>query len=332
MRKTLAILSALVLLTSTACVSTPYSYLGSSFPFLGSTDTTSTTDTSGTSSFFDSGGRANVDPCSESQSRKFVRISMQNLASDAYIHYFLVLIAYVNGDTYNDGAVCQDDVQLYTSFGYTEIDEGEEVAFGNYCIQGPALVYFHESGQFRSGGATSSGLASAIAPAQGTSGSFDRFFTSSGATVPVPNLILFHNPDTGDGQSLKISSNATDPCNEGSLDSASADCLQDAFYYVDENDLPTGTNTLGVGSNRRVPSEIQGTGCECTGFQNPYQELAPSGTSASNAECNEFLRGGRIQYVFIREDTNPAYPQLLWRVTDQSGAEVHNYDSRADIP
>ena len=256
---------------------------------------------------------------------------MQNLAPDAYVHYFLVLIAYVNGETYPDGAVCPDDVQLYTSFGYTEIPEGEREPFGNFCIEGPALIYFHNGGQFRSGGAGSSQLASAIAPAQGTSGRYDSFFTSGGATVPIPNEILFHNPDTGDGQPLKVSRNTGFPCDE-LFASGDPDCLQDAFYYVDESDLPTGTNTLGVGSNRRVPSEIQGTGCECTGFQDPFQSLAPSGTSGANARCNEFLRGGRIEFIFLREDTNPPFPQLIWRVTDQSGAEVHGFDSRANLP
>jgi hypothetical protein len=111
-----------------------------------------------------------------------------------------------------------------------------------------------------------------------------------------------------------------------------AECDQDAFYYVDENDLLTGSVELGVGSARRIPSEIQGTGCECTGFQDPYHVLAPSGTGALDADCNEFLRGGLIEYVFVREDTNPPYPQLLWRVTDQSGAEVHDFDARGPLP
>jgi hypothetical protein len=115
---------------------------------------------------------------------------------------------------------------------------------------------------------------------------------------------------------------------------ADPDCNQDAFYYVDEFDMMIGSIDieLGFGAGRRVPSEIQGTGCACTGFQDPYQHLAPSGVAASSAACNEFLRGGRIEYVFVRDDTNPPYPQLLWRVTDQAGAEVHNFDPRANIP
>jgi hypothetical protein len=286
------------------------------------------------SSFFDSGSRTNVNPCSEPNARKFIRISMRNLDPDDYIHYFLVLIAYVNSDTYPTGAVCPDDVDLYTSFGYQAIPAGVEQEFGNLCVQGPALLYFHFSGQFRrSGGVGGAQLASAIAPAQGTNATYDNFFTSGGATVPIPDRIYFHNPGTGEGAALHISWSSSSPCSEAGADLlVDSDCDQDSFYYVDESDLISGSIELGVGSGRRVPSEIQDTGCECTGFQQPYQSLAPSGTGASNALCYEFLRGGRIEYVFVRDDTNPPFPQLLWRVTDQSGAEVHNFDSRGPLP
>lgn len=286
----------------------------------------------GDSSFFDTGGRVNVDPCSEPNSRKFIRISMRNLATDSYIHYFFVLIAYVNGDVYPDGAVCPDDIALYTSRGYTEIPEGAQQEFGNFCIDGPALVYFHLGGQFRrSGGVGGSQLGSAIAPAQGTNATFDSFFTAGGTTVPVPNLIVFHNPGTGEGAALKIAENDSAPC-DTVIVAGDPDCNQDAFYYVDESDLIAGSIALGVGAGVRSPSEIQGTGCECLGFQDPFQQLAPSGTTASTARCNEFLRGGTIEYIFVREDLNPPFPQLVWRVTDQTGAEVHDFDPRANIP
>lgn len=288
----------------------------------------------GGSSFFSGGSRTNIDPCSETNARKFIRISMRNLATDSYVHYFLVLVAYVNGEAYPTGAVCPDDIDLYTSWGYQEIPEGEAQEFGNLCVEGPALLYFHFSGQFRrAGGASGSQLASAIGPAQGTNATYDNFFTSGGATVPVPDRIYFHNPGAGEGAALQISWSSASPCGDAAagvlIDS---DCDQDSFYYVDESDLITGSVALGVGSGRRVPSEIQDSGCECLGFQRPYQSLAPSGTGASNALCNEFLRGGLIEYVFVREDTNPPYPQLLWRVTDQSGAEVHDFDSRGPVP
>ena len=318
-----------------ASVVNPLSLLGSPlFAAEGSGSTTSGGGAGGgDSSFFDTGSRVNVDPCSESNARKFIRISMRNLATDSYIHYFLVMIAYVNGETYPDGAVCPDDISLYTSRGYLEIPEGQQQAFGNLCIVGPALFYFHENGQFRSGGGVGgSQLGSAIAPAQGTNATFDSFFTAGGALLPVPNLIIFHNPGTGEGASLKISVNRSDPCGEEVVGFFDPACDQDAFYYVDESDLISGSITLGVGSGIRVPSEIQGTGCECLGFQDPFQQLAPSGTSASNARCNEFLRGGAIEYVFVREDLNPPYPQLLWRVTDQAGAVVHDFDPQASIP
>jgi hypothetical protein len=312
-----------------ATLSNPFTYVGSSD---NGTDSGSSSDDS---SLFDGDGSGSTDPCSESLSRKFVRISMRNMAPSDYIHYFLVLIAYVNGEVYPDGAVCSDDIDLYTSFGYFEISEGTAREFGNYCIVGPALLYFHESGQFQQAGGTGGAqLASAIAPAQGTSPTYDDFFSSAGAQVPVPDVILFHNPGTGDGSSLKVSNSHPEPCAILEVGvSIDSDCDQDAFYYVDDFDmLSSGSTVLGFGSARRVPSEIQGTGCECLGFDEPVQQLAASRVTASNAQCNEFFRGGRIDYVFLREDTNPPFPQLVWRVTDAAGAVAHDFDARADVP
>ncbi len=311
-----------------ASLNSPFTYVGRSD---GDTDSG---DSGDDSNLFDGDGGGSADPCSEPLNRKFVRISMRSMAPSDYIHYFLVLIAYVNGEQYPDGAVCPDDIDLYTAFGYFEIPEGTEREFGNYCIVGPALLYFHESGQFqRAGGVGGAQLASAIAPAQGTSPTYDDFFSSAGAQVPVPDLIIFHNPGTGDGAQLKISWSDPNPCALETIGFADSDCDQDAFYYVDDFDmLSSGSTVLGFGSARRVPSEIQGTGCECLGFDEPAQQLAPSRVTAANAQCNEFFRGGRIDYVFLREDTNPPFPQLVWKVTDAAGALAHDFDPRADMP
>lgn len=328
-------LSACVLLQP-GCASGGMSYyqmvLGHS-PFTNYSGSSGQPQGGGGSSFFDSGSRTNIDPCTEPLSRKIIRISMRSLCDGDYVHYFLILIAYVNGETYPDGAVCADDIQLYRNFGYVEIAEGREQVLGNYCIRGPALYYFHRSGQFRGGSGTGgSSLGSAIAPAQGSSAAYDTFFTSSGAQVPIPNLILFHNPGTGGGRSLKVFPNRTDPCSLIIADFGVSDCNQDAFYYVDESDRMTGSTALGPGAGLRVPNDIQGTGCLCLGTEDAFQSLAPSGTSASRANCNEFLRGGRIEYVFLRDDTEPPFPQLLWRVTDQNGGIVHDFDPSAPRP
>lgn len=306
-----------------------FSLLG--FPLFTSTGSTTTGGSTGgtdAGGFFGDSGSGSTDPCDESTTRKFIDISMRNLDPRDHIHYFLVLIALVQGELYPDGSVCPDDVTLYTNFGYTEIPDGQAQEFGDFCIVGPALIYFHESGRFRS---TGQRLASAIAPAQGTSATFDEFFTSAGARVPVPDLIYFHNPGTGDGAGLRVSDPSIAPCDLVVI-AGDAECQQDAFYYVDQNDLRAGSATLGAGAGRRVPSEIQGTGCECLGFQDASQQLAPSATRATNARCNEFLRGGRIEYAFIRDDRNPPIPQLVWRVLDSSGGVVHEFDPRADIP
>ncbi|TWT41196.1 hypothetical protein RAS1_38900 [Phycisphaerae bacterium RAS1] len=275
-----------------------------------------------------SGNRSDADPCSLPQPQKFIRISMRNQAPD-FIHYFLALIAFVRSDTHPDGVVCEDDIGLYTAFGYQQVVDGQSQAFGNECIVGPALIYFHRSGQFRSAGATIN-LASGIGPAQGSTPTFDTFFTSAGAQVPVPNQILFHNPGTGEGAGLKVSRGSPDPCANviGLLDPA---CQQDAFYYVDEGDLLAGSRGLGQNSGRRIPAEIQGTACQCLGAGIPFQVVAPSNTAATATLCDEFVRGARIEYVFFREDRTPPFPQLVWRVTDSGGQVVHDFDSRAPV-
>ena len=312
----------------------PFELIGT--PFGGGSGSTTTTGPGSSVSTPGSaragGARASVDPCLEQQTRKFVRISMRNLAPD-YVHYFLILVAYINGTTHPDGAVCANDIALYTQLGYSvQVQDGQQLAYGNYCIQGPALVYFYRGGQFQ--GAGTQGLAAAIAPAQGTTATYDSFFGPSGQQVPVPDWIIFHNPGTGDGARLKVSFNALDPCaSSGSVGAlGTPNCQQDAFYYVDETDVRSGSTVLGSGSFRRVPNEIQGTGCTCgLGNNVAYQQLAPSGATAASVQCNEFLRGGRIDYVFLRDDTDPPFPQLVWRVTDAGGARAHDFDPRAGV-
>lgn len=309
-----------------------FQFIGTPFTAVTGTTSTSTgptTTTTQSGSTLTSGTTTYTDPCLETQqARKFVRISMRNQSTD-YIHYFLLLIAYVNGTEYPTGGVCSTDIALYTSFGYTLIPAGSQVELGNYCITGPALYYLHRNGQFETAGGV---LASAIGPAQGSTPTYDLFFTSAGATVPVPDQILFHNPGTStEGRTLKVSVSNPSPCSAVVISGVDSDCQQDAFYYVDDTDRISGSTALGTGSGRRVPSEIQGTGCQCLGVTQAYQLLAPSAQPALSSQCNQFFRGGRINYVFVRDDTDPPFPQLLWRVTDSTGATAHDYDSRAGI-
>jgi len=313
--------------------SSTFEFVGS--PFHNVTGTGGSTGPGGTGvsgSGSGAGGGAAVDPCDEQQARKFIRLSLANADADDHVHYFLMLVAFVNGEEYPDGAVCADDVSLYTSFGYSLIPAGSQREFGNFCVVGPALLYFHRNGQFRSAGGGTGGtaLASAIAPAQGTVRTYDAFFTSAGAQVPVPDFIILHNPGTGDGARLKISRNSPSPC-DPTVIGGDPPCNQDAFYYVDENDIMAGSTALGVGSGRRTPNEIQQTGC-AGGFNDPSYELAPSNASANSALDNQFLRGGKVDLVFLRNDQDPPIPQAVWRVTDASGAVVHNFDSRSGVP
>lgn len=309
-------------------------YLGGVSPFtqfVGNSDGTGGGATGGDSGFF-SGGSGVTDPCLESLNRKIIRLSMRNLAED-HIHYFLILIAFENGETYPNGSACAEDADLYTSFGYERINAGTNRSIGNYCIEGPAFVYFHRAGRFSGGTSSTNSLASAIAPAQGTNATFDSFFTSSGAQVPAPNVILFHNPGTGDGANLSTV-RFPNSCADNIVTPILDDCTLDAFYYVDETDQIAGSNALGSGSGRRVPTEIQGTACECGALAGDFPagaELAPPGVRSADVACNAFMRGGRVEFAFVRNDTTPPFPQLVWRVTDASGGEVHDFDSRAGI-
>jgi hypothetical protein len=345
-------LGSAVLLSGTGCLSggSGWDVVGNPFPYFGSgaaaTGPTQTGTTAGGQLGQDT--RSYTDPCSEPQPRKYVRISMRNYADIDYIHYFFVAIAFVavdgtdpdaiiptfDGEEFPNGAVCPNDISLYVANGYESITAGRERAFGDYCIGGPALVYFHRNGQFRTAtGTGSAGLGSAIAPAQGTLPTYDSFFDSVGALLPAPDLIVFHNPGVGEGAPLKISVSRDSPCDPAVVTlRAAPPCQRDSFYYVAEDGFMAGVRTLGSGSGRRVPDEIQGTGCECNPLSGAYQILAPSGATATTARCDEFLRGGRITYTFIRDDQTPAFPQLLWRVTDATGSIAHDYDSRATLP
>ncbi len=306
--------------------------LGSPFPLnVGSNGSTTGPGSTGTTQ--GGGGSSNTgtpDPCDETQTRKFIRISLRNQSPD-YVHYFLILIANVNTTgAAGAGAVCPDDIGLYTSFGYTFVPEGSDRSFGNYCIVGPALFYFHRGGQFQSAGGQ--GLSSAIAPAQGSLPTFDTFFTNNGAQVPVPDLILFHNPGTtAEGRALRVAEFTGNPCSVIVVDTTTPDCELDSFYYVDDRDVRAGSTVLGNGSYVRVPSEIQGSGCSCGLGDDAFARLAPPGITAATAGCSQFLRGGKIEYAFIRNDTEPPIPQAVWRVSDASGQRVHDFDPRAGI-
>lgn len=307
----------------------------------------STTGTAGTSIGYtgtftggtQGGSAGTTDPCDETLSRKFVTITMRSYAGD-YVHYFFFAIAFVHvADdatedempvfdqvAYNSGAVCEADIGLYQQHGYNFVDTGQHQALGDYCLRGPALYYFHDNGDFRvAAGSSDSGLGSAIAPGQGDLPTYDNFFTSAGAQLPVPDMILFHNPGTGNGAALKISVPTPNPCNI-IITAGDAQCSRDSFYYVTYDDIMVGSRSLGPNSGRRVPSDIQGTGCKCLGNAEAFQPLAPPGVRGAAAKCNQFFRGGRIDFAFFEDDSTPQFPQLVWHVTDGAGTVVHDYD------
>lgn len=266
--------------------------------------------------------RGDIDPCSEPTGRKFVTISMQNLDTDDFVHYFFIAVAFQRDDTADPtvdplhafGGVCPTDSALYTQNGYTFFDStsGDAATIGGYSFPTPVYIYFHLGGDFENAGGS---LASAIAPANSGQPTFDATFTSNGFDIPVPDLILFHNPGTGDGAALRVSTLTGIPCQ------------RDAFYYVDDQDRRVGSNAIGTGSSRRVPNEIQGTGCRVNGSNaDPFQRLAPSCTDTNTRLLDEFARGGRIEYAFRRVDESPPIPQLVWRVTDDQGGQWQDFD------
>lgn len=311
--------------------------IGTPFPLPAGVSNTPTPASSGRSAGGTSGAssRSDSDPCDETQNRKIIFLSMRNLTDD-YIHYYLLLIAFIDDPTTDDveGAVCEDDIPLYTSFGYQLVPEGTSIPFGNVCIPGNSLYYFHENGQFQGAG---QGLASAIAPAAGSTATYDTYFNQSGRQVPVPDRIIFHNPGTSaEARALKVAESSVNPCAVVINDVGDPECEQDGWYYVDEFDFPAGSRPTGsdgveAGIYVRYPADIQGTGCACNLGNIPYSQLAPSNAAASDALCNEFLRGGRIDYVFVRDDTEPPFPQLVWRVTDSNGTRAHDFDPRANV-
>ena len=339
-RVTLLGIAGLFVLNGCGSGGTGWDYLGSPFYYAPTSSGTSGPSSTGqtTAGQLSQNDRTPVDPCTEPLASKYITISMRNLSSE-YIHYFFVAIAFVDVDESDDnaivptfdsnpfpnGAVCPEDIPLYRQNGYIEIGSGAFVEFGDYCITGPALYYYHKNGSFRtSAGTGTTGLGSAIAPAQGTIPTYDNFFGSGGARLPIPDIILFHNP----GGTLKISRSVVEPC---SLLSVVGDpiCERDSFYYVSEDDVIAGSRDLGLGSGRRVPNNVQGAGCECLGVSQPYQLLAPSRLPAIGLNCSEFMRGGRIDYLFVQVNETPLPPQLLWRVTDAFGSLVHDFDARS---
>jgi hypothetical protein len=334
-----ALISSLSIVVLTACdgnLSSYLNYFGTPFGTSSSSGSTTTGTSSGggfgvgtpTTITGSAGGLVGVDACSQPEASKFIRITLRNDIPTDTVHYFLAFIAFIDDGT-GSGAVCEDDIALYRSNGYTiQLADGELREFGNFCITGPALIRFHESGRFQNTSGT--GLASAIAPAQGSISTFDSFFTSAGATLPVPDQILWHNPGTGEGAALKVSINDSSPC-AFLTNAGTPDCDQDAFYYVTDDDIPVGGRALGAGSFRRTPNEIQGTGCQAIGTNTVVQELAPAGTTTDGAGDNEFLRGGSITYVFIRDDQEPPIPQLVWQVRNANGALVHDFDVRTGV-
>lgn len=304
------------------------SLFGSPFPSVNATgggNTPGGTGTGGVGTGSAGQGENLTDPCAVQSSQKFVRISLRNLDSTDFIHYFLVMVAFVETDGV-EGAVCKDDIDLYTSNGYQQLTA--DTPFGNFCLPAGSLIYFHEGGRFRkAGSAGSTGLGSAIAPAQGTSATYDEFFVAGGAQVPVPNILFFHNPGSGEGARLLVSRPDPNPCGNEQTAVATPVCQQDSFYYVDSRDQLAGSTALGSGSGRRVPAEIQGTSCECLGFNLPWATLAATATP----QCNEFARGGRIEFAFVRDDTTPSFPQGVWRVTAANGSVLHDFDPRAGV-
>ena len=71
--------------------------------------------------------------------------------------------------------------------------------------------------------------------------------------------------------------------------------------------------------------QTQGTGCNCFGFAQPYQVLAPPSRSDATAFCDEYLIASSIIYEFRDQSSNPTIRErIAWEVS-RGGNAIHAF-------
>ncbi len=290
-------------------------------------------------------------------SSRSIRLTLENQDPNRYIHYHLHLIAFRED-------IPVGDESRYEAFGYEWFPAGVQFGCYNFSHARGLYYYYHEEGRFRANldntNDSTNPVLSGIEPASPSSNSLDRFFADR--VVPVPSLILFHDP----GSSVPSQFNRLNRSNGISALVTSVlacaptcfACSQPSWYYVTAADLPAGQIPGScAGASRtditrflrffRVPAETQDNVCgECAGLTTPFPAQDTSAAhwlqstavnaavypnpaqTPSNSDCFEYFIGAQVRYVFtnagdILPTTATPGPSLKWEVTTTSGDVIH---------
>jgi hypothetical protein len=279
--------------------------------------------------------------------RKLV-LTLQNRVTTSYIHYNLILIAFRE-----DVPVGQEGP--YLSFGYVHYPVGTSI--GCYSFARDLFLYYHQNGRFSTDITnTGSPLLSAIAPAPSTSTPrADSFFNSR--EIPVPSVILFHDPVSNVPMPFNAGRNATtiNPTLSSITGCGTCtSCAQAGWYYVLSGDIPFGLNpACSIGRNAaasgryyRVPAEYQNTCCfDCISSSGlvPITDLVTAhwlhntGVSSGgplgpgnpgDVRCYEYYLNGVVTYAFttLGNTSGPSFPpSLVWEVKTRQGIIIHPF-------
>ncbi len=294
-------------------------------------------------------GTATLDVLIAGQTDRKIILTLRNEMTDRYVHYHLHLIAFRKD-------VPIGDESRYEAFGYVRYPSG--VNFGCYTFTQDLFYYYHRNGQFRADITDSgSALRSGIAPA--TSASQPKLDPSfSNRNVPLPSLILFHDPGTGPLPDAFDDDRGADTINPALDDATNCGCdvcAQASWYYVTELDVPVGIappcsagrDPAAMGRYFRVPGETQDTVCDdcsslvatlplagteaCHWLHNTALNEAvwpqPAG-AVGDVRCYEYYLGSVVTYTFTDDGTTTGLdanvlPSLKWEVRTLTGQIIH---------
>ncbi len=292
-------------------------------------------------------GTAHINVVPNLANRRLI-LKLQN-ETNTYVHYHLILIAFRDD-------VVPGDEKRYTDAGYVRYPSGTSI--GCYSFTQDLFLYYHMNGRFRADiNSTSSPLYSGIGPAASTANpTVDAYWTQR--EIPVPSVILFHDPSPGNVPSPFSQGRSATTINPLLDDVTSCvtctSCAQASWYYVQPNDLPNGfatTCSMGRDINAafryyRVPAETQDTACyDCIAdsatvplsqlttahwLHNSAVGLGTGPRAAGNVvdvRCYEFYMDSIVTYTFTKQGNivsgTTAPPSLVWDVRTRGGTIIH---------
>jgi len=267
-----------------------------------------------------------------------IYLTLQNAVTDRYIHYHLHLIAFRED-------VAPGDESRYESFGYRMYTSPQTIGCYTFpaTVARPLFYYYHQNGRFRTEITDTSrpllsGIQSAVSATQPR---LDPFF--AGRVVPVPSLILFHDPRNTVPSPFDQNRNShtinSTLANVTNCTASCEICSRASWYYVTATDVPSGFPGLGCTRGRdpsdnsrilryfRVPAETQDTVCwDCSsaaGNLPPIgvdtsavhwlhntavgQAVWPNPAGSTSLQCFEYYLGSFVTYTFTNAgDTAPA--------------------------